>query len=90
MNFAKFPKTPFLTEYIMQMLLKSVKTACVYIVFFFHYFKYYGRNIFSRTMMLYLIAKVKRKEKTLYLKREINLYQKQKRNKIFQVKMTPI
>ena len=41
-------------------------------------------------MMLYLIAKVKRKEKTLYLKREINLYQKQKRNKIFQVKMTPI
>ena len=27
---------------------QSVKTACVCIVFFFHYFKYYGQNIFSR------------------------------------------
>ena len=41
--------------------VKSVKTACVCIVFFFHYFKYYGQNIFSRTMVLYLIVKVERK-----------------------------
>ena len=55
-------------------------------VSFFHYFKYYGQNIFSRTAVLYLIAKVERKESTLYLKHEIILYQKEKRNKIFQVK----
>ena len=41
---------------------KSVKTACVCIAFFFHYFKYYGQNIFSRITVLYLIAKVERKE----------------------------
>ena len=42
---------------------KSVKTACICIVFFFfHYFKYYGQNIFSRRTVLYLIAKVERKE----------------------------
>ena len=28
--------------------VKSVKTACVFIVFFFHYFKYYGQNIFFK------------------------------------------
>ena len=42
--------------------LLSVKTACVYILFFFHYFKYYGQNIFSRITVLYLIAKVERKQ----------------------------
>ena len=42
-------------------LLASDKTACVCIVFFFHYFKY-GKNIFSRTMVPYLIAKVEGKE----------------------------
>ena len=42
--------------------VKSVSTACVCIVFFFHYFKNYGQNIFSRIKMSYLIAKVERKE----------------------------
>ena len=42
--------------------VESVKTTCVCIVFFFHYFKYYGQNIFSRITVLYLIAKVERKE----------------------------
>ena len=41
--------------------VKSVKTVCVCIVFFFHYFKY-GQNIFSRITVLYWIAKVERKE----------------------------
>ena len=41
---------------------ESVKTACVFIVFFFHYFKYYGQNIFSSITVIYLIAKVERKE----------------------------
>ena len=50
---------------------KCVKTACVCIVFFFHYSKYYGQNIFSRITVLYLIAKVKEKKKTFYLKHEI-------------------
>ena len=36
--------------------------------------------------MPYLIAKVERKEKSLYLKHEIILYQKNKRSKTFQVK----
>ena len=58
----------------------------VCIVFFFHYFKYYGQNIFSRTTMLYIIAKVERKEWILYLKHEIILYQKEKKNKIFRVR----
>ena len=61
-NFAKFLRTPFLTEYIWRLPLKSAKTACVCIVFFFDHFKYFGQNIFSRTMVLYLIAKVERKE----------------------------
>ena len=61
-NFAKFLRIPFLTEYIWWLLLKIVETACVCIVFFFHYFKYYDQNIFSRTTVLYLIAKVERKE----------------------------
>ena len=41
--------------------VKSVKTSCV-CIFFFHYFKYYGQKIFSRTAMPYLIARVERKE----------------------------
>ena len=36
--------------------------------------------------MLYLIAKVERKEQTFNLKHEIILYQKEKRSKMFQVK----
>ena len=36
--------------------VKSVKTACVCIVFFFHYFKYYGKNNDA------LFNKVERKE----------------------------
>ena len=51
--------------------VKSVKTACVSIIFFFHYFKYYG----------HFIAKIERKESTLYLKHEIILYEKEKRSK---------
>ena len=42
--------------------VKNVKSACVGIIFFFHYFKNYGQNIFSQTMMSYLIAKVERKK----------------------------
>ena len=42
--------------------VKSVKTACVFIVFFFHYFKYYGQIFFFKNNCLYLIAKVERKE----------------------------
>ena len=42
--------------------VKSVKTVRVCIVIFFHYFKYYGQNMFSITMVLYLIANVERKE----------------------------
>ena len=60
------------------------------LLFFFDYFKYYGENIFSRTMVPLidkpLIAKAERKEETLYLKHEIILYQKEKRSKNFQVK----
>ena len=36
--------------------------------------------------VLYLIAKVERKEETFYLKHEIILWQKKKRSKMFQVK----
>ena len=36
--------------------------------------------------VLYLIAKVERKEETFYLKHEIILCQKKKRSKMFQVK----
>ena len=43
-------------------------------------------NVFSRTTVPYLIAKVERKEETLCLKHEISFYQKEKRSKIFQVK----
>ena len=52
---------------------------------FFHYFKHYGENIFSRIAVLYLIAKVERKE-TFYLKHKTILCQKKKRSKMFQVK----
>ena len=55
-NLAKFLRTPFLQNTSGQLLkkkgffklapIKSVKTACVCIVFFFHYFKYYGQKIF--------------------------------------------
>ena len=44
---------------------------------FFHYFKHYGENIFSRIAVLYLIAKVERKE-TFYLKHKTILCQKKK------------
>ena len=37
--------------------------------------------------MLYLIAKVERKKQIFYLKHEIILYQKEKRDKMFQVKV---
>ena len=47
-------------------IVKSVKTAYVCIVFFFHYFKYYGQNILSRITVLYLIPKVERKEQSYY------------------------
>ena len=65
---------------------KSVKTACVCIAFFFHYFEYYGQNIFSRITVLYLIAKVERKEKTFYLKHEIILCQKKREAKCFRLR----
>ena len=65
---------------------KSVKTACVCIAFFFHYFKYYGQNIFSRITVLYLIARVERKEKTFYLKHEIILCQKKREAKCFRLR----
>ena len=71
-KFVKFLRTLFLQNTSGQLLLnkgffklgsnKSVRAACVCIVFFFHYFKYYGENIFSRITVLYLIAKVERKE----------------------------
>ena len=32
--------------------VKNVKTACVCIVFFFYYFKYYGQNIFQKQQCL--------------------------------------
>ena len=67
---------------------KCVKTACVCIVFFIHYFKNYGQNIFWRKTVLYLIAKVERKDETFYLKQEIILFQKEKRRKMLQVKVT--
>ena len=66
---------------------QSVKTACVCIVFFFHCFKYYGQNDFSRITVLYLIVKVERKNKLFNLKHEIILCQKEKRSKMFQVKV---
>ena len=61
--------------------VKSVKTACVCIVLFFHYLKY-GQSIFSRTTVLYLIAKVERKDQTFYLKHEIMLYQKEEKQNV--------
>ena len=36
--------------------VKSAKTACVLIVFFLYYFKYYGQNIFPRTTVSHFIA----------------------------------
>ena len=65
---------------------KSLKTACVCIAFFFHYFKHYGQNIFSRITVLYLIAKVEIKEKTFYLKHEIALFQKKREAKCFRLR----
>ena len=47
---------------------------------FFHYFKHYGENIFSRIAVLYLIAKVERKE-TFYLKNKTILCQKKREAK---------
>ena len=48
--FSKFDYTMEWSHHIAS--VKIVKTACVCVVFFFHYFKYYGR----------LIARVERKE----------------------------
>ena len=62
--------------------VKSVKTVCVCIVFFFHYFKYYGQNIFSRIMELYLTAKV---ERTNFLFKTWNYLVSERRGKMFQV-----
>ena len=42
----------------------SVDTACVCIVFFFHYFKNQGQNIFLRITVSYLKANVERNEET--------------------------
>ena len=66
---------------------QSVKTACVCIFLFFHFFKYYGQNVFSRITVLYLIAKVERKNKLFNLKYEIILCQKEKRSKMVQLKV---
>ena len=44
------------------------------------------KRFLSKMIVLYLIAKVERKEKTFYLKYEIILFQKEKRSKMFQVK----
>ena len=68
-------------------MLKVLKLLVFILFLFFHDFKYYGQNIFSGTMLSYLIAKIERKEQTLYLKHEIILNQKEKRTTIFQVKM---
>ena len=46
--------------------VKSAKTYCVCILYFFHYFKHYSQNIVSRTTVSYLIAKVERKENSLF------------------------
>ena len=96
-NFAKFLRTPFLQKnswataseersFFKWAPNKSVKTACVCTAFFFHYFKYYGQNIFSRITALYLTAKVERKEKTFYLKHEIILCQKKRESKCFRLR----
>ena len=66
---------------------QSVKTACVCIIFCLHYFKYYSQNVFSRITVLYLIARIERKNKLFNLKHEITLCQKEKRSKMFQVKV---
>ena len=66
-NFAKFTgKHPWATtseerRFFKLAPNKSVKTACVFIAFFFYYFRY-GQNIFSRITVLYLIAKLKEKK----------------------------
>ena len=63
-NFGR--KSPLLTiEHFLSFFFEirnytSVKTAWACIVFFFHDFKYYGQNIFSRITVLYLIVKVER------------------------------
>ena len=95
-NFGQFLRTPFLTEHPRSTASeerffklapnKSLKTACVCIAFFFHYFKHYGQNIFSRITVLYLIAKVEIKEKTFYLKHEITLFQKKREAKCFRLR----
>ena len=55
-------------------------------VFFFHYFKHYGQNIVARTTVSYLIAKVERKEKTIYLKHEISCIRKKREAKFFRLR----
>ena len=60
MNFAKFLRTPFLTEYIWRLLLKSVKTACLY--FLFSLFQILWSKHFFKNNGAFIIAKVERKE----------------------------
>ena len=67
-------------------LIKVSKLLVFVLISFFHYFKYYGQNIFSRITVLYLIAKVERKEKTFYLKHEIILCQKKREAKCFRLR----
>ena len=76
MNFGKFLRTPFLQNtsgrlllnkegFVNKYLIKVSKLLLFVLLFFFfcfHYFKYYGQNILSRIMLLYLIEKVERKE----------------------------
>ena len=59
----------------------KLASVCVCIVFFFHYFKYYGQNIFSRITVLYLIAKVeimKLSHEIIKLKYEILVSERRK------------
>ena len=57
----KMNKEGFLNQH----LLKVLKLL-VFVFSFFLSFKYYGQNIFSRTVVPYLMAKVERKEQTLH------------------------
>ena len=95
-NFAKFLRAPFLQNtpgqlllkkegFLNQHLIKVSKLLVFVLLFSLHYFKYYGQNIFSGTV-LYLIAKVERKEKTFDLKPKINLCQKKREAKCFRLR----
>ena len=69
------------------MSVTSVKTACVCIVFFFHYLKYYGQSIFSRTTALYLIAlKLKEKNKLFIYNMKLSCIRKKRERKFFRLR----